>query len=93
MVISCKIFNSSMKFKFIHKISIIQEKSLVFFNSLRMPAITRNLRACIPVIKHQVKGHCAFDTHFIGSTRLTALKTKYIPPQNDTDESNGLHKS
>jgi len=40
MVISCKIVNSSMKFKFIHKISIIQEMFLVFFNLLRRPDIT-----------------------------------------------------
>jgi len=32
IVISCKIVNSSMKFKFVHKISIIQKKLLVFLN-------------------------------------------------------------
>jgi len=37
IVISNKIVNSSMKFKFIHKIFVIQEKFLVFFNLLRRP--------------------------------------------------------
>jgi len=41
-VISCKIVNSSMKFKFIHKIFVIQEKFLVFFNLLRGPDMTRS---------------------------------------------------
>jgi len=31
-----------MKFKFIHKISVIQEKFLIFFNLLRGPDITRS---------------------------------------------------
>ena len=31
-VIRCKIANSSMKFKFIHKISVIRETFLVYFN-------------------------------------------------------------
>ena len=34
IVISCKMFNSSMKFTFIHIISVIQERFLVFFNLL-----------------------------------------------------------
>jgi len=34
--------HSSMKFKFILKISIIMEKFLVFFNLLRVPDITRS---------------------------------------------------
>src|SRR6218665_1298089 len=38
-VISCKIVNSSMKFKFIHKIFVIHEQFLVFFNLLRGPAL------------------------------------------------------
>ena len=37
MVISCKIVNSSIKFKFIHKISIIHEKFHVLLNLLRWP--------------------------------------------------------
>ena len=41
IVISCKIVNSSMKFKFIHKIFLIQEKFLVYFKLLRWPDITR----------------------------------------------------
>ena len=44
IAISCKMFNSSMKFKFIHKISVIQpmiqEKFFVFFNLLRGLDIT-----------------------------------------------------
>src|SRR6218665_1940326 len=42
IVISCKIVNSSMKFKFIHKIFLIQEKFLVYFKLLRGPDITRS---------------------------------------------------
>jgi len=37
IVISCEIANSSMKFKFIHKISVIQETFLVFFTLLWGP--------------------------------------------------------
>src|SRR6218665_3407996 len=40
--ISCKIVKSSMKFKLINKISIIEEKFLVYFNLLRGPDITRS---------------------------------------------------
>ena len=40
IVVNCKIVNISVKFKFIHKISIIHEKFLVFFNLLRGPDIT-----------------------------------------------------
>src|SRR6218665_668319 len=35
IVLSCKIVNSSIKFKFIHKISVIQEKFLVFLSAPR----------------------------------------------------------
>ena len=42
VVISCKIIISSMKFKIIHKISVIQEKFLVFLNLLRGQDITRS---------------------------------------------------
>ena len=42
IVISCKIVNSSIKFKFIHKFFLIQEKFLVFFKLLRGPDITRS---------------------------------------------------
>ena len=42
IVISCQIVNSSMKFEFIHKISVIQEKFLVLINLLRGPDITRS---------------------------------------------------
>ena len=42
IVISCKIVNSSMKFKFIHIISVVQEKFLVFFNLLRGSDVTRS---------------------------------------------------
>src|SRR6218665_993483 len=55
IVISCKIVSSSMKFKFIHKISVILEKFLVFFNLLwgrikllQGPDPGRGL--CIPVL-------------------------------------------
>jgi len=37
IVISCKIVNSSVKFKFIHNISVIQETFFRFFNLLRGP--------------------------------------------------------
>src|SRR6218665_1624349 len=40
IVISCKFFNSSMKFTFIHIISVIQVMFLVFCNLLRGPDIT-----------------------------------------------------
>ena len=41
IVIGCKILlTGSMKFKFIHKISVIQERLLVFFNLLRGLYIT-----------------------------------------------------
>src|SRR6218665_267999 len=61
IAISSKILNSSMKFKFIHKISVIQEKSPVFFNLFRGPVITRpggRIRLvgsglCIPVQVNQ----------------------------------------
>ena|SRR6218665_106457 len=42
VVMSCKIVNSSMKFKFIRKTSVIQERFPVFFNLLRGPDITRS---------------------------------------------------
>jgi len=45
IAISCKTVKSSMKFKFIHKIFVIQgfkEKFLVFFNLLRGPDIKRS---------------------------------------------------
>src|SRR6218665_2665063 len=42
MVISCTIFNRSIKFKFIHKISVIHKKFPVFFNLLRGPDKTRS---------------------------------------------------
>ena len=41
IVISCTFDNSSMKFKFIHKIFVIQEKLLVYFKLLQGPDITR----------------------------------------------------
>jgi len=46
-----------MKFKFIHKIFVIQEKILVFFNLLGGPVITcsgadRGRGLCIPEIQH-----------------------------------------
>jgi len=42
LVLSCKIVNSSMKFKVIHKISVMQEKFLVFFHQFQGPDITRS---------------------------------------------------
>ena len=42
IVISCKIFNSSIKFTYIQIISVIQEMFLVFFYLLRGPDITRS---------------------------------------------------
>jgi len=41
IVISCKIVNSSIKFKFIRKISVVQKKFLAFFELLRGPDIAR----------------------------------------------------
>src|SRR6218665_849020 len=41
-IISCKIVSISMKFKFIHKIAIIQEKFRILFNLLRGPDMTRS---------------------------------------------------
>src|SRR6218665_3549558 len=41
-VTGCKIVNSSMKFKFVHKIFVIQRKFLVLLNLLRGPDITRS---------------------------------------------------
>src|SRR6218665_1090777 len=43
IVISCNIVNSSMKFRFIHKVFVIQEKFLVFLNLLKGPDITRSM--------------------------------------------------
>src|SRR6218665_615645 len=40
IVTNCKIGKNSMQFKFIHKISVIQEKFLVFFRLLHGPEIT-----------------------------------------------------
>ena len=50
IVISCKIVNSLMKFKFIHKITATLEKFLVIFNLLQGPDITclGARRVCIP---------------------------------------------
>ena len=51
IVMSCKVVKSSMKFTFIHKISVIREKFLVFFNLLRGPDRTcsgANLMLCVP---------------------------------------------
>src|SRR6218665_2258361 len=59
IVISCKIVDSSMKFKFLHKISVIQEMFHVFFNLFRGPVSLQHVRGpytargrglCIPVI-------------------------------------------
>jgi len=48
-----------MKFKFIHKISVIQEKFLVFYNLLREPDIACSgadpaSGLCISVLDHSV---------------------------------------
>jgi len=59
----CKIVNSSMKSKFIHKISVIQEKFLVFVNLLWGPDVTRSggwirpvgCRLCIPVYRMPIE--------------------------------------
>src|SRR6218665_1585428 len=59
IVISCKIVDSSMKFKFLHKISVIQVMFHVFFNLLRGPITLHTVGGriqpagrglCIPVI-------------------------------------------
>jgi len=42
VVTSCKIVTSSMKFKFFHKIAIIQDKFFVLFNLLQGPDITHS---------------------------------------------------
>src|SRR6218665_3022381 len=54
-VISCKIVDSSMKFKFFHKISVVQKKFLLLFKRQRGPDIMRSgpdlargPRLCIP---------------------------------------------
>src|SRR6218665_1805600 len=52
IVISCKIVISSMKFKFIHKFFLIQEKFLVFFKLFRGPDITRSMAGCGPRVVH-----------------------------------------
>src|SRR6218665_83741 len=52
IVISCKIVNSSMKFKFIHKFFLIQEKFLLFFKLLRGPDITRSGAGSGPRVVH-----------------------------------------
>src|SRR6218665_3235463 len=44
IVISCKIVDNSMKFKFLHKISVIQEMFHVFFNLLRGPVSLQHVR-------------------------------------------------
>src|SRR6218665_886699 len=59
IVISCKInFNSSMKFDFIYKISIIQENFLVFFNLFRGPDITRSGTGSGPRFVHPCHVPC-----------------------------------
>jgi len=39
IVIICKIVNSSVKFKFIHKVDVIHKKFLLLFNLLHGPDI------------------------------------------------------
>jgi len=41
--VSCTIVDWSMKFKFFHKISVIQKRFLLLFNLLRGPNITRSV--------------------------------------------------
>jgi len=52
IVISCKIVNSSTKFTFIHKSSVIQELFLVFYNLLRGPDITCSGAGSGPRVMH-----------------------------------------
>ena len=59
IVINCKIVNNSMKFKFIQKIFVIQEKFLVLLNLLRGPDIGNTFGGrirglCIPALMHQL---------------------------------------
>jgi len=46
------IVDSSMKLKFIPKISVIQKKFLAFFNLLREPDITHLWAGCRPRVVH-----------------------------------------
>ena len=71
IVMSCKTDNSSTKFKYIQKISVIQEKFLVFFNLLRGPDITRPGVGSCPwavhlcftalVLRRKVSAFCMHD--------------------------------
>src|SRR6218665_3574823 len=59
IVISCKIVNSSMTFKFIHKFFLIQEKFLVFFKLLRGSDITRSGAGSGPRVVHPCSNQSA----------------------------------
>jgi len=66
IVISCKMFKSSMKFIFIRKISVIQEKLLVFFNLLDITRSGAGSRPAHPSITGWVKILC---TKFLIETK------------------------
>jgi len=51
-VTSCKTLNSSMKFKFIHKIAVIHETFLVLSNLLQEPEIIRSGAGSGPWVVH-----------------------------------------
>ena len=60
IVISCKIGNSSMKFKFIHKIFVLQENFNVFLTCLEGWMLGGRIGLCIPDIWNYLQWHIEF---------------------------------
>ena len=73
--LSCKAFNSWIKFKFIHKISVIQETFPVCFYLHRGPDITRSGRGlCTSVIQYTTSVSCSVHAQSVDLTqRLNAI--------------------
>jgi len=70
IVISCKTVSSSMNFKFIHKILVIQEKFLAFFNLLRGPDITRPGAGFGPRVVHSLPYCMTVVTLVVANTQV-----------------------
>jgi len=79
IVVSCKIVNSSMKSKFIHKIFVIQEMCLVFFNLLRGPDITHSGARSGPRVVHPCPRETAYPEALTSSSlpivSMASMKT------------------
>src|SRR6218665_438639 len=83
MVISCKIVNNSMKFNCIHKISVILEKFLLFFNLLQVPDITARFGAGSgPQVVHPCNTICTMygtDSNFHALMLMLYVSTLMMP--------------